>query len=287
MFNQQLKLFNYIIKEYKICLQKDKKVYNTKEHNIIEIKEDDLYVGEMFIDITNNIIPNIYDYYKISNFGRVYNKFTGVFLKPGISGSGYHFVYLYGNQYKKMCQVHRLVMMAFYPIQNPENFEVNHKNGNKLDNTVLNLEWCTRSENAKHAYSIGLNKNTNQLINHEIAKQVCELILLGYSNNKIVETIGPPLTTGIAQDIRAGSSWTNISSSYDFNRRIGRLFDEEMVINICVYFSTNNIGNLTINDFCRNALSYYDYPTSDNIVDSARKIYTRKYYCNISQKFIF
>ena len=49
-------------------------------------------------------------------------------------------------------------MMAFCPVENMEKLEVNHIDGNKRNNNLDNLEWCTSSENQKHAYKMGLNK---------------------------------------------------------------------------------------------------------------------------------
>ena len=54
-----------------------------------------------------------------------------------------------------------------------------------------------------------------------------------------------------------------------------------------MYFSNNPIRNLTVNDHCRNALRYFGYDDSDSVVDCARKVYTRKYYTNISSKYNF
>lgn len=68
----------------------------------------------------------------------------------------YYFVRLYKNGRPKPFFVHRLVADAFIP-NNNNLTQVNHKDGNKKNNNVSNLEWCTPSENSKHAFKIGLN----------------------------------------------------------------------------------------------------------------------------------
>lgn len=64
---------------------------------------------------------------------------------------GYSMVMLQNGGYKYH-QVHRLVAMAFIPNKDNKR-EVNHKNGIKKDNSIDNLEWCSRSENIRHNYN--------------------------------------------------------------------------------------------------------------------------------------
>jgi len=71
---------------------------------------------------------------------------------------GYHKVNLYKNSKPKIFPVHRLVVIAFIP--NTENKpQVNHIDGDKDNNNLSNLEWCTSSENIKHAFDTGLKIN--------------------------------------------------------------------------------------------------------------------------------
>jgi hypothetical protein len=75
-------------------------------------------------------------------------------LKPCHTGDGYYSYYLYGDNGRVAKKAHRLVAKAF--ISNSENKpEVNHKNKNRSDNVVNNLEWATESENVKHSYANG------------------------------------------------------------------------------------------------------------------------------------
>jgi hypothetical protein len=104
-----------------------------------------------------NPIAN-YDNYEVSSFGNVRNKKTGKILKQTIN-SGYYCVGL-SNIKTKTYNVHRLVCEAF--IQNNENKQhVNHKDKNKLNNNLDNLEWMTPQENNIHR-SNGVKQTTNQ-----------------------------------------------------------------------------------------------------------------------------
>ena len=88
--------------------------------------------------------------YQVSNFGRVNSLVSNSMMTPSVGRQGYLVVNLYKNGTRKMHGVHRIVAGAFLP--NPDDKpQVNHKDGNKQNNNVNNLEWCTKSWNALHS----------------------------------------------------------------------------------------------------------------------------------------
>ena len=109
------------------------------------------------------------DYYEVSSYGDIRSldrevyRVTGSFTKKGklltanITPKGYCRIQLTAPGVKRSMFVHRIVAEAFIP--NPDlKPEVNHKDGDKRNNFVGNLEWATESENQKHAYDTGLKE---------------------------------------------------------------------------------------------------------------------------------
>ena len=113
------------------------------------------------------IIPG-FDNYAISNKGTLKNVKNGNILKLQVGKTGYQQYTLCQNGIKKTFKIHRLVALAFIP--NPErSLQVNHKDGNKLNNTVSNLEWCTAKENDTHARLLGLKAENKPIEAIEIS----------------------------------------------------------------------------------------------------------------------
>lgn len=98
-----------------------------------------------------------FENYEIFEDGTI-TGYKGEKLKPIVKKTGYCEVYLYKDGKPHYKLLHRLVAETFLPKVIGKN-EVNHIDGNKLNNSVSNLEWCNRNENLAHAYKTGLKKN--------------------------------------------------------------------------------------------------------------------------------
>lgn len=126
---------------------------------------DRFFLGREFKScVEGEVWKTILEYpcYRISNMGRVMKDMPNykIILRPWVV-SGYYTVNLNKEGSSESVAVHRLV--ASYFVEKDENRDfVNHKDGNKLNNSAYNLEWVTPSENMIHAYRNGLCKVDRQ-----------------------------------------------------------------------------------------------------------------------------
>ena len=130
-------------------------------------------------------IPNYENCYQVSNLGNVKSldkldtlgrRVKGKLMKAKIRKDGYLEVTLRKNNHEKHYLIHRLVAMTF--IDNMNNYkEINHKDENKTNNNVNNLEWCNRSYNIN--YGTGNEKRRKTLLNNKRSKKVCQYDLDG------------------------------------------------------------------------------------------------------------
>lgn len=123
----------------------------TEKHPKNKIKQLENYNTEYNGEELHNIKDC--DTRKVTKTGKIYNIGKKSYTKPYVSNGGY-LTTVINN---KTLQIHRIIAQTFIP--NPENKPlVNHKDGNKHNNDVNNLEWVTDSENTKHAYKMELIK---------------------------------------------------------------------------------------------------------------------------------
>lgn len=139
-----------------------------------------------------------FENYEVSSFGNIRRKKCQVIysngtktnykerlLKQEITKDKYKRVTLSQNNIQKRYQVHRLVSEYF--LENTFNKPcVNHINGNKLNNNVSNLEWCTYSENERHSYNVLGKINNNRKLNKDQINDILDNCTKGNTRNVVL-----------------------------------------------------------------------------------------------------
>lgn len=171
------------------------------------------------------VIDDIKTDYSVTDTGLVIRTCNNKILKPSISNCGYVRVTLYiknksGEKKPRKLSVHRLVALTFIPNDDIEKIQVNHIDGNKLNNKVSNLEWVTPSENDYKAYEIGIKQkiygNDSHLAKYS-KSQVMEACEYMEDGNLTIPEISllTDIATGMLYRIQKRLSWVNISVNYD------------------------------------------------------------------------
>lgn len=176
-----------------------------------------------------------YDQYCADPSGKIYSLRSGRFLSCVEQRTGYLCVTLSQDGKRDNFSVHRLVALTH--LDNSENLPVvNHIDGDKKNNKVTNLEWCTHQENVQHAVDTGLRsgtRNPDRSLTDERAHQVCRLICDNWRNKDISKSLG--VSQQIVANIRYGRDYQNIACEYDFTDLLPsrRKLSTDKLIRIC------------------------------------------------------
>lgn len=158
----------------------------------------------------------LFEKYTLYEDGRLYSEYVKRFLEPCINGRGYLQFGLKVDGKHTNFRVHRLVAENF--LERGEFDEVNHIDGNKMNNHVSNLEWCSRGDNIQHAYDLNLRKkpsgtlNGRNWITEETVRLICEDIKAGDKTAVIARKHN--VNWHNVDAIRKKKNWKEISDNY-------------------------------------------------------------------------
>jgi len=174
---------------------------------LIEANETGVYLVTLVVyHIT--MIKNIPSDYTIDKLGNVFNTRSQKYIKGVVNSRGYR-VYSINN---RLMSGHRLVAEAF--IDNPNNLsQVNHKDGDKLNNSVDNLEWVTPLQNTRHAIEYGLRDNSgsnnpSSLLTNDDVEEIKIMGLNGVQQKDIAKHFNIDRTT--VSDIFRNKTWKHV-----------------------------------------------------------------------------
>lgn len=273
---------------------------------ITEFKDLVLFKGEEFRDLITPLYPEIKPIYKISNMNRVYSMESKKLLSVKIkkSGNGYYSVKLQTKTPEQMTgkgktySMHRLMMIIFKPVDGMEKLVINHKDGDKSNNDLSNLEWCTFSQNTQHAVDMGLYVALRgdaapwSKITSETAHKICQLLEKHeLTHDEIAKKCGTSKT--VVTNISSNGCWQEVSSLYNLTKskiaRPPKNFSLKDLHKYCKYFEDNSFDNNTmkLKDYLRNMTTYFNDPFDNNIYYILRGIYKKEYYKKLSADYSF
>lgn len=180
-------------------------------------------IVEIWRDVTcMNIQPNVY---QVSNNGKV--RYVSGIEKPVCVNGGYAKTFFrLLNKHGRNIGIHKIVYLTFNNLKDTDGLQINHIDGDKLNNELYNLEMVTPKQNTNHAHLTGLSKDGayhyNVILSEKCVRRICELLVCDKIRGRTDEVLSIILdefptiniTRDIVSSIKHKSSWNNISDEY-------------------------------------------------------------------------
>ncbi|AGH32170.1 hypothetical protein VPHG_00103 [Vibrio phage 11895-B1] len=157
--------------------------------------------------------PNYY----IDINGDIYNK-DKLKLSKQVSKQGYNVIKLYkdGKYYYRRCA--RLVGFVFLKESYEDGMVINHKDLNKLNDNVLNLEWVSSGKNYEHSFNLQPeNHKGNRQYSEDTIHKLCVMLEEGHTRKNIANVLNIPIH--VVKRVKNKVYWQWISDKYDFNSK--------------------------------------------------------------------
>lgn len=163
--------------------------------------------------------------YCVTDTGEIFTSVYQRFLSKTLDKDGYEKVCLVSTDNKRhRYSVHRLVLENFAPVDGMANLQVNHIDGDKTNNCLANLEWCTCKDNIAHAMvnnlrhsQIGEKNNGSKVSEQDVLKMIDLYLHEGMNGVEISRLYG--LSDDFFGTIKRKINWTHLTVDIDFNRR--------------------------------------------------------------------
>jgi len=243
----------------------------------------------------SDYIPYVKPYYLVSNYGKVYSEFSMCNMNLTNVGRGYEKIKLACINGFQDFLIHRLVMMCFNPIENPESYQVNHMLGIKTINETCVLEWCNNSENGLHSYRMGLRKQGEE---HDWAKldnntvhKICQALQERMNYKDVCNFAGigyDEKMKDIISSIKNKKIWKSISCLYNIpeSSRNDQLFSDNEAHTICKYMETN-MNNKEILKNMGFDINNQDKNKKGSLYRTLNRIRSKDRYTHISKDYNF
>ena len=169
----------------------------------------------------SKFIPEVKDRYFINEAGELYTDYGEKKMKDSLKGGYVKNCLTLKDGSQRFYFRHRLVMRCFEPNPDYDKLQVNHIDGDKLNNSLENLEWCTNQENRIHAVKLGLaahligDTNPASKLKEEQVIDIIQDLLHHVPYNEICKKYGCSKSTISA--IRCKRNWKYLTVDIDFN----------------------------------------------------------------------